>query len=96
MQPNTGNTLHDWKAADAEAREAERRLGEAWALFETGKAGPPCLDALYEVNRLRAASTYKLTQAMLQLSELAWAAEAAPPSSAEARARGADPALTRP
>lgn len=47
-------TLHAaWKRAIAEVREAEERLGFAWAAYTAGKAPPPTREVLDEVSRLR-------------------------------------------
>jgi ferric-dicitrate binding protein FerR (iron transport regulator) len=57
-----------WRAAEAEARQVERKLSHAWEQFSTHKAGPPPPELMSLVSRLRAQANEKLTVAMVAIS----------------------------
>jgi hypothetical protein len=42
-----------WKQANERVRQAEERLGGAWAAYTSGKGAPPDKEMLAEVTRLR-------------------------------------------
>jgi ferric-dicitrate binding protein FerR (iron transport regulator) len=56
-----------WRKADAEAREAETRLREAWERYDSREGEPPSADLMAEVSRLRATASDKLTAAMMYM-----------------------------
>jgi hypothetical protein len=71
LQDEAEASMREWKSANAEAIQAERRLTRLWTEFEEGRGGPPSVDVLFEVNRVRAWANYRLVDAMLHLRALA-------------------------
>ena len=69
MSDSSAKRAYDhWKQADAAARAAESRLGEAWEGFFSRKASAPEESLIAEVSRLRAIANDRLTSAMVTLS----------------------------
>jgi len=60
-----------WKAADAQAREAELRLKAAWEQYELRRDAPPSEELMGEVARLRRLASEKLGVAMMLMSRKA-------------------------
>jgi hypothetical protein len=58
----------EWAAANAMVREAEDRLGAAWAAFAAAKGPPPPKELLSEVSRLRRECDQRLAALLAALS----------------------------
>ena len=57
-----------WNQADAQARQAEARLGQAWQAYFDGTGRPPEDQLISEVARLRTLANQRLSAAMAALS----------------------------
>ena len=67
MPDKAKRAYHEWKLADAQAREVEARLAVAWDDFFAGRSKAPNEELITEVARCRAAANEKLTLAMVSI-----------------------------